>query len=276
MGYPTRTEGVRKNLPGGRGQTFGLRGVGQGIYEASDTPKHLVGDKLELWGDRVFRYGHFIADYTTQYVAGYLVAPDISANDLLLDNKVVDVATSVGNYPPTAGQKVIELTGTATKNQFQNGTMHITDDSGEGYTYLIKRNSATGVKLDSDDMALNATTSFMVELYDGLVIALDTTSELYIVGNLYNNLIVATTTDIQAVGVSMLAIDYSDKAYAWVQTWGPATVLAGGAITEGDVLQLEDAGACAVMASYTEPVIGYALADADSGDQCAAFLRISR
>ena len=270
-----RTETRRLRLPGGKGQTFGVRAVGQGIYEASATPKHQVGDRLQLWGDRIFRYGHFVADRTTANVGGYLVAPDTSANDMVV---TTDVVLSAGNYPTTAGQTKIEITKAGiTKDRFKNGTLHITDGTGEGYTYFIKRNSATGSKLDTNDLALAASTSFMLELYDGLVIGLVVSdTDVAIVGNLYENLAVASSTDMCPVGVSVLAIDYSEEPYAWVQTWGPCTVLDTGGHSKGELSQFSDAGACILeSAVYTLPRIGYALATVSTGEQVPIYLKMA-
>ncbi len=274
MTIPARTEDVRTNLPGGRGQTFGVRAVAQGIYQASATPQTHVGDRLQLWGDRVFRYGHFVADYTTQYVGGYLVAPDTSANDLaLLD----DLVLSAGNYPTTAGMTKIEITAaTITKDRFKNGTLHIVDGAGEGYTYFIKRNSATGAKLDTNDLDLAAATSFVLELYDGLIIALVVSdTDIAIVGNIYENLIPATTTDLCAVGVSVLAIDYSEEPYAWVQTWGPCTVLNSGGLSKGELMALNDAGGADLESAYTTPRVGYSLATCATGEQAPVYLKMA-
>lgn len=275
MTIPVRTESRRKRLPGGKGQSFGVRAVGQGIYEASATPTHDVGDRLQLWGDRVFRYGHFVADYTSANVGGYLVAPDTSANDLaLLD----DLVLSAGNYPTTAGQTKIEITASGiTKNRFQNGTLHICDGTGEGYTYFIKRNSATASKLDTNDLALAAATSFVLELYDGLVIGLVVgNTDVAIVGNLYENLVVASSTDMCPVGVSVLAIDYSVASYAWVQTWGPSTVLDTGGHSKGELSQFSDNGACILeSAAYTLPRIGYALATVETTEQVPIYLKMA-
>lgn len=271
----TRTETVRKRRPGGRGQTFGVRAVAQGIYEASATPKTFVGDRLQLWGDRVFRYGHFVGDYTSQYVGGYLVAPDTSANDMAVTD---DVVLSAGNYPTTAGMTKIEITKESiTKDRFRNGTLHITNGAGEGYCYFIKRNSATGEKLDTNDLALAAATSFMVELYDGLIIALTVSdTAVAIVGNLYENLVVATSaTDPCAVGVSVLAIDESEEPYAWVQTWGPCTVLDTGGHTKGELSCFSNTGAAILESGYTLARVGYALATVTDGEQVPVYLKMA-
>jgi len=280
MGYPVRTETVRANRPGGRGQQSGALGVGQGIYEASDTPLHRVGEKLELFGGRIFRYAHFYADTTDTTLGGYLMAPDISEQDRAeIDSLIVDVASDSGNYSPAAGATKIEFTlASVDKNEFQGGTMHITDGEGEGHTYLIKRNSASGEKLDSDDPALDGTSSVILELYDGVVVALDTDSEFVIIGNMWKNLTPADSTDTNVSGVAMIGMDVSVKEYAWVQTWGPGTVIVYEAVTEGDMLAVygTTAGQAKIRNDHVYPDIGYCLQDQSTGGgQCAVFLQIA-
>lgn len=267
MGYPTRTEGVRKNVPGGKGHTRGIIGAGQGIYEASTTPLHQVGDRLPLWGGRVFYYASFsIYGATTgDAAAGDLVAADTSYNDQTVLTEVEDYTNDGSNYDPAIGAKLIEVTATGRKDQYANGTFHTSDATGEGYTYLIKRNSATGVKLNQDDPDLISTLdTFIIELYDGLVIALDNTTVFAITGNMFKSLLPAVQdTDCCPVGVTMIAIDVSDKEYAWVQTWGPATVATDStAVTKGDIMVLSDTTRMVetMSADYTKPIVGYALA----------------
>jgi len=276
----TRTETVRKRLPGGKGHTRGIIGAGQGIYVASADPLHQVGDRLPLWGGRVFYYASFsnYAAATGDAAAGDLVAADTSFNDQTVITEVEDYTNDGSNYNPGIGRKIVEIVGTATKNEYTNATLHITDATGEGHTYLIKRNSATGEKLESDGLALTGTDTFLVELYDGLVIALDNTTEIAIMGNLFANLLPCSQdSDTCAVGVAMLAIDVSDKRFAWVQTWGPATIVTTGtAIAKGDILVLSDTTRCVqtMSADYTHPIIGYALAAPTASGHCPVMLQL--
>jgi len=266
MGYPTRTEAVRHNRPGGRGQQPGVLGVGQGIYEKSDVPLHRVGDKLELWGGRIFHYASFETTSSAgDSSAGQLLAADTSANDLTIITEVEDNTNDSSNYDPAIGAKQVEIVCTAVKNQFEGGTLHITDGAGEGHTYLIKRNSATGEKLDSDDPALTGTDTAVFELYDELFVALTNATEIAVMGNVFANLIPAVYNgaDPCAIGVAMVAMDVSEgEEYGWVQTWGPASVLtSAAALGKGDIVTLSaTTGAVCVMSGYTEFIVGHALA----------------
>jgi len=280
MGYPVRTEGVRKNVPGGKGHTRGVIAPGQGIYEASTSPLHQIGDRLPLWGGRVFYYASFstYAAATGDCAAGDLLAADTSYNDQTVLTQVEDYTNDGSNYNPGIGEKLIEVTGTGVKNRYVNGTFHTTDATGEGYTYLIKRNSTTGVKLNADDPDLISTLdTFIIELYDGLVVALDNTTEFAIMGNLFANLLPCSQdSDTCAVGVSMIAMDVSDKEYGWVQTWGPATIVSTGTVTKGDILVLSDTTRMVqtMAADYTHPIIGYALAAPTASGHCPVMLQL--
>lgn len=280
MGYPERTEGVRLNRPGGRGQQPGVLGVGQGIYEKSDAPLHRIGDRLRLWGGRVFYYASFSPDSSAgDCDAGDVLAPDTGVNDLGVTTEVESYTTDTSNYDPAIGATVVEVVCTATKNQFQYGTFHITNSYGEGHTYLIKRNSATGEKLESDDPAVAAAAdTALFELYDGLVIALTSASEIAVMGNLFANLAVSDGSDLCSSGVAMLTMDVSeDELYGWVQTWGPGTVLTNStAVAKGDIMTASttDGVAITMAGAYTSPIIGYALAAPTASGHCPIMLQI--
>ena len=68
---------------------FGIQRLGgeggQGIYEESSTPKHAIGEKLELIDGRVFRYAYF----STATAQGLLTSQDLSASAIVeSDNKL--------------------------------------------------------------------------------------------------------------------------------------------------------------------------------------------
>jgi len=116
----------------------------------------------------------------------------------------------------------------------------------------------------------------MLELYEPLVIALVVSdTDVAIVGNLYENLVPATTTEICAVGVSVLAIDYSEEPYAWVQTWGPCTVLDTGGHSKGELSCLSNNGAAILESGYTLPRIGYCLATVETTEQVPIYLKMA-
>ena len=62
---------------------------GQSIYEESSTPKHRVGEKLELSDGRVFRYAYF----STATAQGLLTSQDLSVSAIVeSDNKLTAAA----------------------------------------------------------------------------------------------------------------------------------------------------------------------------------------
>lgn len=244
--------------------------AGQGIYTESSTAKYALGEKLELADGRVFRYG-----YTGAAVkAGLLVAPDVSATSIggtSGDNLVI---TASGDFSPVAGSSKFQFTlGSITANQYAGAYFQVCNDLddglGEGIQYRIKSNSATG-----------ATTAGKVdvELYDPIKVTMTAASDFYIQGNLYNQLIGATTTDILVAGVTPIAL--TANYYGWFQTSGIATVLMetnGTAVPAiGDNLTLGDGttGACQLQDSYTEPLIGIACGVGTTAAYIGVILRL--
>ena len=152
----------------------------------------------------------------------------------------------------TIGSKFIEVTlASVTVDQFAGGYLHTTDDTGEGYTYRIRGNTATGDP---------ASGNIRLELYDKLQVAIDATTDFAITGCLYANLEAATAaTDYAIAGVSVSTMSAGE--YGWVQVAGVATILADGTIAVGDNLTLSDgvAGAFQLKDAETEPKVGYAL-----------------
>ena len=212
---------------------------GQSIYEESSTPKHRVGEKLELSDGRVFRYASFAAATG----AGLLVSQDISETAIVpTDGKLTAASAGATEVTYTDSGTV----GSATLNQYAGGYLHITDDAGEGYQYRIKSNTAA---------SSNAIT---FTLYDGLEVAVTTDTDVAVTGSLWNNLIGASATDYVVCGVT--PISFTVNYYGWVQTRGIATVLADGTITAGGNLTLSDGVTGAIQAkdAETEPLVGYA------------------
>ena len=215
-------------------------GVGQGLYEESSVQLGRVGALRELNDGRRVRYAYF-ASATN---AGLLVSQDVSATAVVETDNIA-TAAAIG-----ATQVILTDSGTlgsATADQYAGGYLHTTDDAGEGYTYRIMGNTAA---------SSNAVT---FSLYDPLVIALTTASDVAITGSLWYNVHGATAgTDYLASGVTnrVMQANY----YGWVQTTGVCTILADGSIAIGDNLTLSDgvAGAVQLKDAETEPLIGQA------------------
>ena len=223
---------------------FGIQRLGgdggQGIYEESSTPKHAIGEKLELIDGRVFRYAYF----STATAQGLLASQDLSASAIVeSDGKLTAASAGATEVTYTDSGTV----GSATLNQYAGGYLHITDDAGEGFQYRIKSNTAA---------SSNAIT---LTLYDGLQVAVTTDTDVAVTGGLWNNLIGATAgTDYVVAGVT--PISFTVNYYGWVQTRGVATILADGTIAAGQNVTLSDGvtGAVHTKDAETEPLIGYA------------------
>ena len=65
-----------------------------------------------------------------------------------------------------------------TANQFAGGTITTTDDLGEGYTYDIVGNTATGTPVSGD---------FYLFLAQKIQVAIDNTTDVSIAANFWNN-----------------------------------------------------------------------------------------
>ena len=241
---------------------------GQSIYEESSTPKHRIGEKLELSDGRVFRYG-----YTAAAVkAGLLVAQDVSATSQASTDNIVIAAS--GDFSPAAGSSQFQITlASITENQFAGAYFQVNNDLddgvGEGIQYRIKSNSATG-----------ATTSGKVDifLYDPIKVTMTTATDIQILGGLWYNLVGATTTDILVAGVTPIA--FTANYYGWVQTHGVATVFMetnGSAVPAiGDNLTLGDGttGAVQLKDAETEPLVGIATSVGTTGAYIGVILRL--
>jgi len=190
------------------------------LAESRTTPTFAIGYRLQRQDGAEFVYGHFGA--TTG--AGMVVSQDLSESSLVdSDNIVIAPASAETITDGTVGSKFLQVTLAAvTADQYAGGYLTITDDTGEGYTYRIKGNTATDNPASGD---------IRIELCDKLIVALDATSDIAITGSLYANLEPATTTDVAAAGVSVTAQAAAD--YGWIQTKGVAGVLTDGVIVIG-------------------------------------------
>ena len=216
-------------------------GVGQGLYEESSGQLGRIGAIRELNDGRRFRYAYF----ASAAAAGVLVSQDLSATAVAV--QILNKATAAA-----IGATQVVLTdattlGSATKDQYAGAYLHTCDEAGEGYTYRIIGNTAA---------SSNAVT---FSLYDPLVIALTTASDVAITGSLWYKVVAATAAAdyvVSGVTTRVMQAEY----YGWVQTKGVCTILCDGTPAVGAQLQLSDgvAGAVQLKDSETEPLIGQA------------------
>ena len=215
-------------------------GVSQGLYEESSTQQGDVGALRELADGRRFRYCYFVS----ATAAGLLVSQDVSATAVVETDNIVTAADAAATKVTITDSGTL---GSATADQYAGGYLHTTDDAGEGYTYRIRGNTA------ASSNAVDFT------LYDGLVIAVTTATDVASTGSLYGSVHGATAgTDYIISGVTNRVMQAS--YYGWVQTTGVCTILADGSIAIGDNLTLSDgvAGAVQLKDAETEPLVGQA------------------
>jgi len=231
-------------------------GGGVDLYSSSTDPAFAAGTGFERSDGNKFRFAHFGAATNR----GVAVATDISESCLAdTDNAVIAPASAVAVagetiQPGAIGSHYFEMTLAATTaDQYAGGYVVITDDTGEGYTYRVKGNTAT----DNP-----ATGNIRVELYEPLQVALDATSDVAINGCRWANLEPATTTDYDVAGVSMETQASAD--YGCVFSKGVIGCLDAGGNTAGQALSPSaTAGALSDTAAATESVVGICLIAGD-------------
>jgi len=175
----------------------------QGLFEESSTAKHRLGTRMQLADGRVFYY----AKSGGTLAGGKLcAAKQCQANHM---NQSVAAAAAVGD-------KSVSLTVGATAvtaNEYAEGWLHINDAAGEGHQYKIKRHPA---------VSASGTATFY--LYDPIQVALTTSSEFTLVYNPFYGVAHTATEENVFVGIPPMAV--TSGYYFWIQTWGPAIVLA--------------------------------------------------
>lgn len=170
-----------------------------------------LGDMACLTDGRIFRYAKVGASNAAK---GQLqLAPAHKTNH---DNIAVAAAAASG-----AKQVTVTLGATAaTLDEYAEGFLAVNDVDGEGQTYSINGHAAA-----------NLSTSLVVNLFDPIATALTTNSQVCLVHNSYNGVIVGTAATQLPAGVPLVAIAAGD--YGWVQSRGVAAVLADETLTLG-------------------------------------------
>jgi len=259
--FETRNHATNKIGGHNAGET-----TAQGIYSESSTPKHNLGEKIQLADGRCFRYCYFDAAVTV----GKMVSPDYSTGGLV---EVSDKTIATG----TAGSSVVTITANGSSgppadfegvsaNDYAGSYLHITDGDGEGFTYRIKSNGAAS----SDAVEFT--------LFDPIVTALATgATDLAITPGLFNNVHVTDNTNgtiVDYIPTGVTVVGVTANYYAWVQTSGVATCLADGTITLANRLTLSDGtnGSVQLKDAETEVEIGYALATVATGEYAPVML----
>jgi hypothetical protein len=167
-----------------------------------------LGTRLQLEDGRVFHYARAGGALAVGQLCQQAVGVANHDSDL-----VVATTGAIGD-----NELVVTLGATAmTLNQYENGYLHVNDETAQGAVYTIDSHAA----VDSDG-------NFTVPIKDdgGLrvsIVAAD--SQVGLTPNLWGDVIkfpVTTATGVTA-GVSPVAVD--NDAYFWCQTWGMCAIL---------------------------------------------------
>jgi hypothetical protein len=165
----------------------------------------------------------------------------VSAGEALGAGVVVMQAAGIANHDmdlvtAAAAQDATSVTVTlggtaATLDQYKQGYLYVNDGPGEGHSYAIAGHPAA----DS-----SATLAVRLESGDDIRVALTTSSLCGLMANPYSSVEVYDADDIDGIpaGVSTTAV--TSGYYAWVQTWGFASVLCDVAPTIGLPVRVSD------------------------------------
>jgi len=225
--------------------------------EGTTTQKVAVGQKVVMKDGRVFRYAKAGGTIGVGLIAA--AVPNEQAIAATHFGATVSVAP-VSGEGLTVGDTKVRLTDDVTGvtlNEYAGGTLIITDDAGEGYTYRIKGNEASA----------SGEVGFLVTLFDGdgIKVALGNASVGAMVADPLNEVIVAAAADptvVVPVGRAMVGL--ADGEYGWLQTWGVCSLKADtSSVDVGEQVILSEATEGTVQTGLGEntPIVGHALTD---------------
>lgn len=213
--------------------------VEQDVHTTSTVARAKLGDKVHTADGRVYRY---TKNAGTALGAGQMtVAATIVANHT---NIAVAVAADIRDMKVS-----VTLGATAAvANAYSEGYMVVNDANGEGIAYKIASHGAGA-----------SAGTLVIELEDALVVALTTSSEVSLVKNVNDSVVISAVDQADlATGVPNVAVAADE--YFWAQTGGICATLADEAVAAGVSLTIGTGAAGAVEAAdlVGEQVIGVA------------------
>lgn len=198
-----------------------LNVISGGIYDAiidSTDEKYLesripaLGQVVEFDDGRKFRYVSSEADLTVGSVVAMATclatALDNSCTAAAAGSLTVTIATTGSAFFGGSA-------GVLAANRLAEGYLVISDGAGAGYSYKIKSHTAG-----------TSAVSVTFTLYDPLVVAITTASDVFFVGPKYRKVVEGTAT-LKAIGSCMRAVTGTTDTkeyFFWAQTKGPACV----------------------------------------------------
>ena len=220
-------------------------------FTTSATQLWPLGAKLE-YGDRTFRYAQMGGACTAGKLAQQMAHTAHHINCTVTD---ADADGSTFSHAAGSTSITLETNGTdLTANLFAEGYLYVNDQEGEGQCLRVKSHPAHD---HSDDATVIITT------YDPIHTALvKNSSQVSLMQNPYADVIAAPATETGAV-VGVTVTDMANNEFGWIQTNGPAAVLAGETLVLGHKVCRSDADAGACMPDNGDdltPQIGQVMA----------------
>lgn len=192
------------------------------IYQQTSDKRHPLGTRGYTRDGRAFRYAR--AGGTALAAAKLMCSPISSADH---DR---DCLFSSDYETPTTSSTVIYLsTGTSltTAGYFNDGYFFCNDGTGEGQMVQIK----------GDDGATTAAADVFPTFYpyeeDKFTATFDTSSEVGVVKNIYDKVIVRPDSARTSLPVGVTPRAVTASYYFWLQTWGPCPCWTVDAVTAG-------------------------------------------
>jgi len=227
--------------------------------------KHQIGDKCRMSDGRVY---HWSLNGAVALTAGRLVQNSVTP--IGHRNMTPTVLSALGETKV----QTVPVTTDVVANEYANGYLWMNAGAGAGIMYKVKSNPA-----------IVATAAGFIYLYDPLVVAtVVASSKVSLARNpWYGTLVMPTTITGIPVGVNPIAVPATTASiqyWYWCQTWGPATVLAGGTQVIGTsaVTPGTRAGGVIVEAANGIGVVGrlYNSLQVTDNENMGIFLQISQ
>jgi len=194
------------------------------LFSSSSSQQHSLGARMVTDDGREFRYAQAGA---VTLVPGTLVQSPAEATG---NQNLALAAAAIGATSVTT-----TTTLTVAANQYAGGWVVVTVTPGQGYQYKIKSHPAATAAV------------LTLTLEDPLLVAFTTATRIDLVVNPYKSVIInPSTATSMPVGAAVYPVVIAE--YGWIQTKGPACLLADGTVTVGTSVCASNATAGAVEA----------------------------
>ncbi len=172
--------------------------------------KNKLGTRMELPDGRVFYY----AFSNGTIGAGMLVQQAVLMHANHVRGMTVAAAAALGTHAITITNQSTALNA----DQYADGTVFVSDATGEGHVYIIKSHPA-GVSA--------ANIKFTLDEEDGIADeALSTTSKVGLRRNKFLDVIKYDSNVTTSIPLGVAPVEVADNRYFWCQSWGEAALLA--------------------------------------------------